>query len=247
MSQRVALVTGGSRGIGRACAVALAREGHRVAVTYAHDAEAAAETEAAVETVGGKCLSVKADAADAAAVDAAFGEVEAALGKVEVLVVSAGITRDGLVMRMSDEQWDDVLHTNLRGAFLAVRRATPGMVRARWGRIVTISSVVGLSGQAGQVNYAASKAGLVGLTRSVARELASRNITANVVAPGPIATAMTDERSDDWKAEITSRVPLGRFGIPEEVAAVVSFLCSDQAGYVTGAVVPVDGGLGMGH
>jgi 3-oxoacyl-(acyl-carrier-protein) reductase len=247
MGGRVALVTGGSRGIGRACAVALASEGHRVAVTYGHDADAAEETRAAVEAVNGECLSIKADAADSDAVDAAFGEVESAFGKVEVLVVSAGITRDGLVMRMTDKQWDDVLHTNLRGAFLAVRRATPGMVRARWGRIVTISSVVGLSGQAGQVNYGASKAGLVGLTRSVARELASRNITANVVAPGPIATAMTDERGDDWNAEITSRVPLGRFGSAEEVAAVVSFLCSDPAGYVTGAVVPVDGGLGMGH
>jgi 3-oxoacyl-[acyl-carrier protein] reductase len=179
--------------------------------------------------------------------DAAFNEVESAFGKVEVLVVSAGINRDGLILRMSDEQWDDVLDTNLKGAFIAIRRAAPGMVRNRWGRIVTMSSVVGLSGQAGQTNYGASKAGLVGLTRSIARELGSRNITANVVAPGPIATVMTDEQSDDWKAQITSRVPLGRFGTTEEVAGVVSFLVSDQAGYITGAVVPVDGGLGMGH
>ncbi|MGH9279308.1 MAG: 3-oxoacyl-[acyl-carrier-protein] reductase [Acidimicrobiales bacterium] len=247
MGGRVALVTGGSRGIGRACAVALARDGHRVAITFGHDDAGAADTRAAVEAVGGECVSIKADATDAAAVDAAFAEVESAFGKVEVLVISAGIARDGLIMRMSDEQWDDVLDTNLKGAFLAIRRATPGMVRARWGRIVAISSVVGLSGQAGQVNYGASKAGLVGLTRSIARELGSRNVTANVVAPGAIGTAMTDDRGDDWKAEITSRVPLGRFGTVEEVAAVVSFLCSDPAGYVTGAVVPVDGGLGMGH
>lgn len=247
MAGRVALVTGGSRGIGRACAVALAGAGHRVAITYARDDAGAAGTRAAVEAADGQCLVIKADAADPAAVDAAFGEVEAVYGRVQVLVLSAGINRDGLVMRLSDQQWDDVLQTNLRGAFLAVRRAAPGMVRARWGRIVAISSVVGLSGQAGQANYAASKAGLVGLTRSIARELGSRNVTANVVAPGPITTAMTDDQSDEWKAQITSRVPVGRFGTAEEVAAVVSFLCSDPAAYVSGAVVPVDGGLGMGH
>lgn len=247
MAGRVALVTGGSRGIGRACAVALACTGHRVAITYARDDAGAADTRAAVEAAEGQCLAIKADAAEPAAVDAAFGEVEAAYGRVQVLVLSAGINRDGLVMRLSDQQWDEVLQTNLRGAFLAVRRAAPGMVRARWGRIVAVSSVVGLSGQAGQVNYAASKAGLVGLIRSIARELGSRNVTANVVAPGPITTAMTDDQSDEWKAQITSRVPLGRFGTAEEVAAVVSFLCSDPAAYVSGAVVPVDGGLGMGH
>ena len=247
MGGRIALVTGGSRGIGRACAVALARDGHRVAFLYAHDDAAASETKAAVEAAGAEGLAIKADVADPAAVDAAFGEVEGAWGKVEVLVVNAGINRDGLLLRMSDEQWRQVIDTDLGGAFHAVRRASAGMVRSRWGRIVLIGSVVGLSGSAGQVNYGAAKAGLVGLARSAARELGSRNITVNVVAPGPISTAMTDALSDDRRAEMTRLVPLARFGTPEEVAGVVAFLCSDAAAYVSGAVVPVDGGMGMGH
>jgi 3-oxoacyl-[acyl-carrier protein] reductase len=168
-------------------------------------------------------------------------------GKVEVLVANAGINRDGLVLRMTDDQWDDVVRTNLTGAFHAVRRAVPGMVRARWGRIVTMSSVVAMSGLPGQVNYAATKAGLVGFTRSLARELASRNVTANVVAPGPIVTAMTDALADARREEMRAQVPMGRWGTAEEVAAVVAFLCSDGASYVSGAIVPVDGGLGMGH
>jgi 3-oxoacyl-[acyl-carrier protein] reductase len=247
MGGRIALVTGGSRGIGRACAVALARDGHRVAVCYGHDDSGAAETRAAIERAGADALAVKADVADRAAVDAAFGKVEAAWGRVEILVANAGINRDGLVLRMSDDQWGDVIATNLTGAFHAVRRAMPGMVRGRWGRIVAVSSVAGLSGSAGQVNYASAKAGLVGLTRSVARELASRNITANVVAPGPVATAMIDALDESRRAELVGQVPLGRLGTVDEVAAVVAFLASEPAAYITGAVIPVDGGLGMGH
>ena len=248
MEGRIALVTGGSRGIGRACAVALARDGHRVAISYGSDDEGAAQTTEEVEKAGAEAIAVKADVADPAAVEAAFAKVEEAWGaKVTVLVANAGINRDGLVLRMTDDQWGDVIDTNLTGVFNTVRRATPGMVRARWGRIVTMSSVVGLSGSAGQVNYAAAKSGLVGLTRSVARELASRNITANVVAPGPIITAMTDALDEGRREEMRNQVPLGRWGTADEVASAVAFLCSDAAAYITGAVVPVDGGLGMGH
>ena len=247
MGGRVAMVTGGSRGIGRAVAAALAGDGHRVAFCYASDDAAAAETAAAVESNGAEAMALRADVSDPAAVDGAFGAVEQAWGPVEVLVSNAGINRDGLLMRMSDDQWAAVLRTNLDGAFHAVRRAAPKMVRARWGRIVTVGSVVGLTGSAGQVNYAAAKAGLIGLTRATARELGGRNVTVNLVAPGPITTGMTDALGDDRRAEMQRQVPLGRFGTPEDVAAVVAFLCSDAAGYVSGAVVPVDGGMGMGH
>jgi 3-oxoacyl-[acyl-carrier protein] reductase len=184
---------------------------------------------------------------DADAVASAFSEIEAAFGPVTVLVNNAGIARDGLLVRMTDNQWNEVLATNLTGAFHTIRRATPGMMKARYGRIVNVSSVGGHIGAAGQANYAAAKAGLLGLTRSVARELASRHITCNVVAPGPIDTAMTEEMPPDWRTRAEQAVPLGRFGTPEECAAVITFLCSELAGYVTGALVPVDGGLGMGH
>ncbi len=244
---RVAFVTGGSRGIGRATVVALAHAGHPVAFCYSADRDGAAETQAEVESAGGKALALQADVSDPASVDAAFGEVESAFGPVTVLVNNAGITRDGLLVRMSDEQWSAVLDTNLTGAFHTIRRATPGMMKARYGRIVNVSSASGHMGQAGQANYAAAKAGLVGLSRSVARELARRSITCNVVAPGPIVTAMTHDMPADWRAQAESVVPLGRFGTAEETAAVIAFLCSEPAGYVTGAVVPVDGGLGMGH
>lgn len=239
---RVALVTGGSGGIGQATVAALARSGHRVAVGYRQDREGAEK--AAAEVDG---MAVGVDVADSASVDAAFTQVEEALGAVEVLVNNAGVNADGLLMRMGDEQWRRVLSTTLDGAFHTARRATPAMVRRRFGRIVNVGSVVGATGAPGQVNYAAAKAGLVGLTRSVARELASRGVTCNLVAPGPISTAMTDALSEQRQGELIALVPLGRMGTAGEVAAVIDFLCSDAASYVTGAVVPVDGGAGMGH
>jgi 3-oxoacyl-[acyl-carrier protein] reductase len=245
--ERVAFVTGGSRGIGRATVVALAAAGHPVGFCYGSDEAGAKETIALAEGAGGKAVAVRADVRNVADVDAAFKAVDEAFGPVTVLVNNAGITRDGLVMRMKDDQWGDVIETNLTGAFHTIRRATPAMMKARYGRIVNVSSVGGHIGQAGQANYAAAKAGLLGLTRSVARELASRNITCNVVAPGPIVTAMTAEMPDDWRSAAEAAVPLGRFGTAEECAAVITFLCSEPAGYVTGALVPVDGGLGMGH
>jgi 3-oxoacyl-[acyl-carrier protein] reductase len=245
--RRVAFVTGGSRGIGRAIAIAMADAGHRVAFCYSSDHAAAKDTQAAIEATGVDACAVQADVASADSVDQAFSEIEATLGPVELLVNNAGITRDGLLMRMSDDHWGEVLQTNLTGAFHTIRRATPKMMRGRYGRIVNVSSVSGQTGQAGQANYSAAKAGLVGLSRAVARELAPRNITCNVVAPGPIVTAMTDGLPEEWHTWAEQTVPLGRLGTPEEVGAVVTFLCSEAAGYVTGALVPVDGGLGMGH
>jgi 3-oxoacyl-[acyl-carrier protein] reductase len=244
---RVAFVTGASKGIGRAIAIELARAGNSVGFCYGSDVDGANETQSLIEAEGAKAVAVRADVSDSAAVDAAFSEVEAAFGKVTILVNNAGIARDGLVARMSDDQWQDVIDTNLTGAFNTIRRATAGMMRERYGRIVNVASVSAQSGQAGQANYAAAKAGLLGLSRSIARELAPRNVTCNVVAPGPIVTAMTGDMPAEWKDQIESAVPLGRFGTPEECAAVVAFLCSEAAGYVTGALVPVDGGLGMGH
>jgi NAD(P)-dependent dehydrogenase (short-subunit alcohol dehydrogenase family) len=233
---RVALVTGGGRGIGLAIARRLAADGHRVAVTY-RTAPPPAEDD---------LLSVACDVTDADEVDAAFQTVERELGDVGIVVSNAGITIDKLVLRMSDEDVASVLDTNLVGALRVARRGVQKMLRARWGRLVFIGSVVASTGQAGQANYAASKAGLVGLARSLARELASRNITANVVAPGPVATDMLASVGDDRQELISRAVPLGRLGEPEEVAAAVAFLAGEQAGYVTGAVLPVDGGLGMG-
>jgi 3-oxoacyl-[acyl-carrier protein] reductase len=235
---RVVLVTGGTRGIGLACARAFADAGDRVAVTHRSGPPAGAEADG--------LLWVACDITDAGQVDAAFAAIEAELGPVEVLVANAGITNDMLVLRMDDEAFATVVDTNLTGGFRTAKRAVQKMMRARWGRIIFISSVVGSTGQAGQANYAASKAGLLGLARSLAREFASRQITVNVVAPGPVTTEMTGSLSDERQAAITDAVPLGRFATPDEIAQTVRFLASDAAGYITGALIPVDGGLGMG-
>jgi 3-oxoacyl-[acyl-carrier protein] reductase len=232
---RSVLVTGGNRGIGRAIAEAYLATGDRVAVT----------TRSGGAPDG--ALDVRCDITDADAVDAAFREIEEAHGPVEVLVANAGITADTLLLRMSDDDWSSVIDTNLTGSFRLAKRAAKGMLRLRRGRIVFISSVVGLLGSAGQVNYAASKAGLVGMARSLARELGSRSITANVVAPGFIETDMTAVLTDEQKNTIKTQVPLGRYGAVDEVADTVLWLTGRGAGYVTGAVIPVDGGLGMGH
>jgi 3-oxoacyl-[acyl-carrier protein] reductase len=243
---RVAFVTGASRGIGRATALELARSGARVAVGYATDADAAAATVATITDAGGAAVGVGVSVDDARSVDAAFGTIEDTFGAVEILVNNAGVTGDGLLARMSDEQWSRVLDVNLTGAFHTIRRAVPKMMRARFGRIVNVSSVVAHLGGPGQANYSAAKAGLLGLTRSVARELAPRMITCNVVAPGPISTDMTAAMGEAWINGVAALVPLGRPGTPEECAAAIGFLTSDAAGYVTGALIPVDGGLGMG-
>jgi 3-oxoacyl-[acyl-carrier protein] reductase len=228
-------VTGGNRGIGLAIATAFAEQGHKVAIT--HRGSGAPEG----------MLGVRCDVTDSEQVDAAFTEVEATNGPVEVLVSNAGITDDTLLMRMSEEQFTRVVDANLTGAFRVVKRASRPMLRGRWGRIVLISSVVGLMGSPGQINYAASKAGLVGMARSLTRELGSRNITTNVVAPGFVQTDMTDALGEVRRKEILGQVPAGRLAQPDEVAAAVTFLASDAAGYISGAVLPVDGGLGMGH
>lgn len=246
--QRVALVTGASRGIGAATALALGAAGHAVAVGYRSGADEAGEVVDALRAAGMEaCCAVGLDVTDADSVDAAVAEVEQSLGRVTIAVNNAGVTADGLFMRMGSDRWRAVLDANLDGAFHVTRRVVPGMVRERWGRIVSVSSVSGLMGSAGQANYAAAKAGLVGLTRSLARELGSRQITANVVAPGPIATEMLAAAGETRADELAALVPVGRLGRPEEVAAAVTYLCSDAAAYVTGAILPVDGGLGMGH
>jgi 3-oxoacyl-[acyl-carrier protein] reductase len=236
VTARTVLITGGNRGIGYAIAEEFVRRGDRVAVTSRSGS-------------GGPdgALTVAADVTDAASVDAAFSQVEAELGPVEVVVANAGITRDTLVLRMSEEDFTSVVDTNLTGAFRIVKRASKGMLKARFGRVVLISSVVGLFGGAGQVNYSSSKAALVGMARSLTRELGARGITANVVAPGFIETEMTAALPEEQQAEYRKSIPAGRFASADEVARVVAWIASDDAAYISGAVIPVDGGLGMGH
>lgn len=235
MTVRTVLITGGNRGIGYALAEEFIAQGHRVAVT-ARSGEGPAGS-----------LTVRADVTDGSSLDTAYAEVEEKLGPVEVLVANAGITKDTLVMRMTDEEFDSVVDTNLGGTFKVVKRAIKGMLKARFGRIILISSVVGLYGSAGQVNYSSSKSALVGMARSLTRELGARGITANVVAPGFIETDMTAALPEEQQEQYKKNIPAGRFAQPSEVAKVCAWLASDDSGYISGAVIPVDGGLGMGH
>jgi len=245
LTGRSALVTGGSRGIGRAIVMRLATQGADVAFTYRGNVAAAAETASAVEALGRRALAVQADASQADAADAVVKAVLEAFGKIDILVNNAGITRDDLIMRMSVDAWRDVLETNLSGAFFMIKAVTRPMLKARGGRIINITSVSGQAGQMGEANYSAAKAGLIGLTKATARELASRSITVNAVAPGFVLTELTQDLPDALKDEITARTPLGRFGETGEVANAVAFLASDEAAYITGQVLAVDGGLVM--
>ena len=245
LTGKTALVTGGSRGIGRAIAIRLATQGADVAFSYKGNAAAAAETVAAIEALGRRALSVQADVSDVASADAVVKATLEAFGKVDILVNNAGITRDDLIMRMSEEAWRSVLETNLFGAFWMIKAVTRPMLKAKGGRIINMTSVSGQAGQMGQANYSAAKAGLIGLTKATARELASRSITVNAVAPGFVLTELTQDLPEALQAEITARTPLGRFGTTEEIANAVAFLASDEAGYITGQVLAVDGGLVM--
>ena len=242
---RVALVTGASQGIGRACALALAHGGRAVALA-ARNADKLAEVAAEITAGGGTAKPFPLDVASEDSIKSCVKAVLAEFGHIDILVNNAGITRDGLAMRMRRTDWDDVLTTNLTGAFLLTQAVMPGMLRTRWGRIINVTSVVGEMGQAGQANYAASKAGLIGLTKSIARELASRTITVNAVAPGYIATAMTDVLTDEQKSAMSAHIPLGRPGTDVEIAHAVAFLASENAGYITGHTLDVNGGMYMG-
>jgi 3-oxoacyl-[acyl-carrier protein] reductase len=245
LSGKTALVTGGSRGIGRAIVTRLATQGADVAFTYLGNEAAAKETTAAVQGLGRTGLAIQGDARESEAAEATVKAALEALGKLDILVNNAGITRDDLIMRMSPENWRDVLETNLFGAFWMTKAVTRPMLKARGGRIINISSVSGQAGQTGQANYSAAKAGIIGLTKATARELASRGITVNAIAPGFVLTELTQDLPDALKAEITARTPLGRFGTTEEVANAVAFLASEEAAYITGQVLAVDGGLVM--
>lgn len=245
LEERVALVTGGSRGIGRAIAQSLASTGATVVVNYRGNQVAADETVASIEAAGGKAVAIQADVANAEDVDRLFKDVLERFGRIDILVNNAGITRDTLMLRMKDEDWDAVMDTNLRGLFLCTRAALRPMTRARWGRIINITSVVGLMGNAGQANYAAAKAGIIGFSKSVAREIGSRSITVNAVAPGFIDTELTAVLSADMREALVKQIPLGRLGTPEDVAGVVTFLASEYAAYITGQTFNSDGGMVM--
>jgi 3-oxoacyl-[acyl-carrier protein] reductase len=245
LTGKSAIVTGGSRGIGRAIVQRLATQGADVAFSYRGNEAAAQETTAAVEGLGRRALAVQGDVKDPAAADALVAAGLAAFGKVDILVNNAGVTRDDLIMRMSIDAWREVLETNLFGAFYAIKAVTRPMLKARSGRIINITSVSGQAGQIGQANYSSAKAGLIGLTKATARELSSRGITANAVAPGFVLTELTQDLPEALQAEITNRTPLGRFGTAEEIASAVAFLASDEAAFITGQVLAVDGGLVM--
>ena len=246
LAGKVAVVTGGSRGIGRAICLQLAEKGAKVVINYVSRSEAAEETKAQVEAIGGECLVVKFNVANTSEVQVAFKEIIAECGRIDILVCNAGITRDSLLIKMKEDAWDEVMAVNLKGAFNCIKEGCRPMMKKRWGRIIVVTSVVGFAGNAGQVNYSAAKAGLVGLARSSARELASRGITVNCVAPGFIDTDMTSDLPETVKEKMLAEIPLGVFGRPDDIAGAVTYLASDAARYVTGQVIHVNGGMLMG-